>query len=64
MIDFPASIERAYQDGVRVFVEVGPGQLVLAVDRSDSRQPSRIWRVRHAGPKAIRFWSFLTCSAD
>ena len=25
MIDFPALIERAYEDGVRVFLEVGPG---------------------------------------
>ena len=25
MIDFPALVERAYEDGVRVFVEVGPG---------------------------------------
>ena len=25
MIDFPRVIEQAYQDGVRVFVEVGPG---------------------------------------
>ncbi len=25
MIDFPAVIERAYEDGVRVFVEAGPG---------------------------------------
>ena len=25
MIDFPALVDRAYEDGVRVFVEVGPG---------------------------------------
>ena len=25
MIDFPAVIERAYEDGIRVFIEVGPG---------------------------------------
>ena len=39
-IDVPAVIEAAYRDGVRVFIEVGPGALVRAGDRRDPRRPT------------------------
>jgi PfaB family protein len=39
-IDFPAVIERAYQDGVRVFLEVGPGgSCTRLVDRILGTRP-------------------------
>ncbi|MGO9463395.1 MAG: hypothetical protein ACLQVF_04440 [Isosphaeraceae bacterium] len=41
-IDFPAVIERAYQDGVRVFLEVGPGgSCTRHIDRILGDRPHR-----------------------
>ena len=63
MIDFPALIERAYEDGVRVFVEVGPGSSCYAVDRPDSRLAAASGLFGLSGPRAIRFWRSWTSLA-
>ena len=39
-IDFPAVIEHAYRDGVRVFLEMGPGIVLHAHDRRHPRRPA------------------------
>ncbi len=48
-IDFPAVIERAYADGVRLFVEIGPGNsCTRLVDQILGERP--IWPVLRARP--------------
>jgi len=37
-VDFPAVVNKAYADGVRLFIEIGPGASCYALDRPDSRR--------------------------
>ena len=48
--DFPAVVERAYADGVRVFVEVGPGASCTRMIARDPRRPPPPGRPRPASP--------------
>ena len=49
-VDFPAVVESAYRDGVRVFLEMGPGGFLHAHDRGHSRRPAPSGRARPASP--------------
>ncbi len=53
-IDFPATIESAYADGIGLFIEVGAGEFVHAADRPHPRRSGRTSRSRPAGPIATR----------
>ena len=63
-IDFPATIENAYADGIGLFIEVGPGQLVHPADRPHPRRSPARRPARPAGPIATPFAAVLEVLAD